>query len=67
MKKKKIKKKTSPKQQKIDVILASLVNLEFQVKELIKRIDQLQYNQFDCPKKDKEFKKWYPEQPILWW
>ena len=43
MKKKKIKSK--PKKQKIDVVLESLVNLEQKVKELIKKVEQLQYSQ----------------------
>lgn len=39
------KKKKQPKrQQKIDVVLASLLNLELQVKELIKKIEGLQYS-----------------------
>jgi hypothetical protein len=51
MKKKKIKSKKSHKrQQKIDVVLASLLNLEYQVKELINKIDLLQYNKPYCPK-----------------
>ena len=45
MKKKKTKKKQPQKKQKIDVVLASLLNLELQVKELIKRVEQLQYSQ----------------------
>jgi len=45
MKKKTSKKKQPNKQQKIDVVLASLLNLELQVKELIKRVEQLQYSQ----------------------
>jgi len=47
------KKKKQPKrQQKIDVVLASLLNLELQVKELIKKIERLQYSppQQDPPK-----------------
>ncbi len=41
MKKKKIKSK--PKKQKIDVVLESLVNLEQKVKELIQKVEKLQY------------------------
>lgn len=43
------KKKSKPK---IDVVLESLLNLELQVKELIKKIDQLQYS-----------KPYFPEYP----
>lgn len=43
---KKKKKIIKPKrQQKIDVVLESLLNLEKQVKELIKRVENLQYSQ----------------------
>lgn len=39
------KKKTQPKrQQKIDVVLSSLLNLETQMRELIKKVEQLQSN-----------------------
>lgn len=39
------KKKKQPKrQQKIDVVIESLVNLETVVKELIKRVETLQYS-----------------------
>jgi len=51
MKKKKVKRNRQPKrQQKIDVILASLLNLELQVKELIKKIEYLEYSKPYCPK-----------------
>lgn len=43
------KKKSKPK---IDVVLESLLNLELQVKELINKIDQLQYS-----------KPYFPEYP----
>jgi hypothetical protein len=43
MKKKKIKSKR--KKQKIDVVIESLVNLEQKVKELIQKIEKLQYSQ----------------------
>lgn len=42
MKKKKLTKKKKPNKQKIDVVLASLLNLEYRVKELIKKVEQLQ-------------------------
>jgi hypothetical protein len=45
-KKKKVKsKKQSKRKQKIDVVLESLLNLETQVKELIKKVERLQYSQ----------------------
>ena len=47
MKKKKVKitTKTKPKKQKIDVVLESLLNLEQKIKELTKKVEQLQYSQ----------------------
>jgi hypothetical protein len=47
MKKKKVKSKTKtkPKKQKIDLVLESLLNLETVVRELIKKVEQLQYSQ----------------------
>lgn len=54
------KKKKQPKrQQKIDVVLASLLNLELQVKELIKKIEGLQYSQPYYPKDVNEPEKKY--------
>ncbi|NDB59439.1 hypothetical protein EB001_13460 [bacterium] len=50
MKKKKAIKKR--KQSKIDVVLESLLNLEQKVKELIQKVEQLQYN-----------KPYYPDLP----
>jgi hypothetical protein len=64
MKKKKTKRNKSPKrQQKIDVVLASLLNLEYQVKELIKRVEELQNNKPYCPK-DISIQ---PENPPKYW
>jgi hypothetical protein len=57
MKKKKSKKK--PVKQKIDVVLESLLNLEGVVKELIKKVEGLQYSQPYYPK-DTEPKKYWP-------
>lgn len=60
---KKKMKKTKASKQKIDVILASLLNLETQMRNLISRIDQLENQRnyyFQPPYK-------YPEQPIVWW
>ncbi|NDC95168.1 hypothetical protein EB118_07815 [bacterium] len=39
------KKKQSKRKQKIDVVLESLLNLEQKVKELTKKVEQLQYSQ----------------------
>jgi hypothetical protein len=41
--KKKITKKKKPVKQKIDVVLESLFNLEQKIKELIKRVEQLEF------------------------
>lgn len=63
MKKKKTKKKRSrqsKKQQKIDVVLASLLNLELQVKELIKKIEGLQYSQPYYPPPQQDPPKYWP-------
>ena len=38
------KKKNKPKKQKIDVVLESLLNLEKVVKELVKKVEQLQHS-----------------------
>lgn len=81
--KKKISKKKQPKRkQKIDVVLASLLNLELQVKELIKKIEQLKYSQpyypnpnLPAPQSPQQpsqpnpwFKPAWPntDQPIVW-
>lgn len=63
MKKKVKTKKKVPKQQKIDVVLESLLNLERVVKELVAQIEQLRYNQ--SPFKDVEIdsKKYWPNEP----
>lgn len=68
MKKKKSKKK--PVKQKIDVVLESLLNLETVVKELIKRVERLQYSQPyypnpNLPAPQSPPKHWWPntEQP----
>lgn len=42
--KKKTSKKKKPTKQKIDVVLESLLNLEKVVKELIKKVEELQNN-----------------------
>ena len=58
MKKKKSKKKRTT--QKIDVVLESLLNLERVVKELLKKIEGLQYSQPYYPKDDEQVKKYWP-------
>lgn len=44
--KKKTAKKKKPTKQKIDVVLESLLNLEQQMKELIKRIERIETTQY---------------------
>lgn len=58
MKKKKSRKK--PVKQKIDVVLESLLNLERVVKELLKKIEGLQYSQPYYPKDNEQEKKYWP-------
>ncbi len=61
-KKKSIKtKKKMPKQQKIDIVLESLLNLETVVKELIKRVETLQYSlPYYPPYSPKDNNKYWP-------
>ena len=57
-----MKKKTNSKKkskQKIDIVLESLLNLERVVKELIKKVENLQYSQPYYPKDNNEPKKKY--------
>lgn len=57
------KKKKQPKRkQKIDVVLESLLNLERQVKELIKKVDTLKYPQANYPtyQPPKDANKYWP-------
>ena len=65
------KKKKQPKrQQKIDVVLASLLNLEYQVKELIKKVEQQQYSKPYFPPDDTNKKYWpidYPKYKDVTW
>jgi len=68
MKKKKIKNK--PKKQKIDVVLESLVNLEQKVKELIQKVEQLQYSRPYYPPDNTDKKYWpvdYPKYKDVTW
>ena len=62
MKKKQTKTKRSPKrQQKIDIVLESLLNLETVVRELIKEVNQLKnknhhyYPSYQPPKDDNKY------------
>lgn len=72
---KKKTKKSTKRKQKIDVALESLLNLEYQIKELIKRVEQLEYSQLYYPHKPQQpnqpnpwFKPEWPstDQPIIW-
>jgi hypothetical protein len=73
MKKKKVKTKTKtkPKKQKIDVVLESLLNLETVVRELVKKVEQLQYFQpYHSPEKPNPPKYWpvdYPKYKDVTW
>jgi hypothetical protein len=58
---KKKKKTTKPKrQQKIDVVLDSLLNLERVVKELVAQIEQLKYSQSRFKDVEIDPKKYWP-------
>ena len=70
MKKKKIKSK--PIKQKIDIVIESLVNLEQKVKELIQKVERLQYFQPYYPPNDTDKKYWpvndqYPKYKDVTW
>jgi hypothetical protein len=70
--KKKIKRKPAKKsKQKIDVVLESLLNLETVVRELIKKVEQLQYSQpYHPPEKQEPPKYWpvdYPKYKDVTW
>jgi hypothetical protein len=70
--KKKIKRKPAKKsKQKIDVVLESLLNLETVVRELIKKVEQLQYSQpYHSPEKPNPPKYWpvdYPKYKDVTW
>ena len=59
--KKKTKRKTGRKSKpKIDVVLESLLNLETVVRELIKKIEQLQYSRPYYPQEKQERSKYWP-------
>lgn len=60
-------KKKVPKQQKIDVVLASLLNLEIQVKELTKKIDELNSQKVKVVEPNthpESKKKYWPNDPL---
>lgn len=62
--KKKTKRKTAKKSKpKIDVVLESLLNLETVVRELIKKVEQLQYSRPYYPPEKQDTQKYWP-QPI---
>ena len=57
--KKKITKKKKPGEQKIDVVIESLVHLEQRVKELIDKVESLHTQRYYHPK-NAEPKKYWP-------
>lgn len=58
--KKKISKKKKPAKQKIDIVIESLVNLEQRVKELIKRVEELEKLSFSLYYKHSDKKQYWP-------
>ena len=65
--KKKSVKKSKPK---IDVVLESLLNLETVVRQLIKKVEQLQYSHPYYPKDESKPKYWpvdYPKYKDVTW
>lgn len=59
--KKKTKRKVAKKsKQKIDVVLESLLNLETVVRELVKKVEGLQYSQPYYPQEKQERLKYWP-------
>jgi hypothetical protein len=60
MKKKKKIKTQGRKKPKIDVVLESLLNLETVVRQLIKKIEQLQYSKPYYPQDNLPEKKYWP-------
>jgi hypothetical protein len=68
MKKKKAKTNKPKRKQKIDVVLGSLLNLEYRVKELIKSVERLERQQYFNPNQSKdsnaqEKKEWPNDYP----
>lgn len=60
MKKKKKIKTQGRKKPKIDVVLESLLNLETVVRELIKKVEQLQYSRPYYPPEKQDTQKYWP-------
>lgn len=59
--KKKTKRKTAKQSKpKIDVVIESLVNLEQKVKELIQKVEQLQYSRPYYPPEKQDTQKYWP-------
>lgn len=58
--KKKTKKSAKKSKPKIDVVLESLLNLETVVRQLIKKVEQLQYNKPYFPPEKQERPKYWP-------
>lgn len=58
--KKKTTKKQKPTKQKIDIVIESLVNLEQRVKELIKRVEELEQLSFALYYKNSDKKQYWP-------
>lgn len=56
-------KKKKPTKPKIDIVLESLLNLETQMRELIKRIDNLEQKKINDNVKSCSWVK----SPIVWW
>jgi len=68
--KKKISKKKKTTKQKIDIVLESLLNLEKVVKELVKKVEQLQYSRPYYPPDNTDKKYWpvdYPKYKDVTW
>lgn len=70
--KKKVLKKKKPTKQKIDIVIESLVNLEQRVKELVKRIEELEKLSFATYYKHDKKQYWpntnppYKYDGIMW-
>ena len=57
---KKKSKKRSKRKQKIDVVLESMLNLETVVRELLKKVERLQYSQPYYPQTKNDPPKYWP-------
>lgn len=60
MKKKTKRNQAKKSKPKIDVVLESLLNLETVVRELIKKVEQLQYSRPYYPQEKQERSKYWP-------